>query len=242
MGYWVIWMKIGCKMDNTKEDFENRKSEIENYFKFLSIFDNDETKLEYKKQGTIVTERIQPQFQIILIANAFLLLYNLIESTVRNSIIEIYTKIEDDEITFEELSENLQKIWVKQEIDNFKENNFKPETLQKYVLDLAKEILDKETIKLSKKKMEFSGNLDAGEIRRLADKIGFNKPLNGRNLEEIKNKRNRLAHGEQTFCDVGKDFTVKKLTDFKKETFSYLSNIINNIENFIRTKNYMNNE
>jgi len=65
-------------MDNTKHDFDNRKSEIENYFNFLSIFDDDNTKIEYKKDGKIVNEKIQPQFQIILIANAFLILYNLI--------------------------------------------------------------------------------------------------------------------------------------------------------------------
>jgi len=227
-------------MDNTKQDFENRKGEIENYFEFLSIFDNDDTRLQYKKINTIVTERIQPQFQVILIANAFLILYNLIESTVRNSIIEIYTKVEDDEITFEELSDNLQKIWIKQSTDNLKENNFNPETLQGYILNLARDILKNETIKLSKDKMDFSGNLDANKIRILAEKIGFGKSTNGRNLVEIKNKRNRLVHGEQTFYDVGKDFSVKELTDFKNETFNYLSDIIDKIEIFILAENYKN--
>lgn len=225
-------------MDNTKQDFDNRKSEIENYFKFLLIFDDDNTKIEYKKDGEIVKEKIQSQFQVILIANAFLILYNLIESTVRNSIIEIYTKIEDDEITFEELSENLQKIWIKQTTDRLKENNFKPETLRDYVFSLANDILQKETIKLSKDKMDFSGNLDAGKIRELADKIGFDKAVNGRNLVRIKNKRNRLAHGQQTFYDVGKDFSVGELNEFKNETFAYLLDIIDNIEKFLIDQNY----
>lgn len=225
-------------MDNTKQDFENRKSEIENYFKFLLIFDNDDTKLQYKKNGTLITEKIQPQFQTILIANAFLILYNLIESTVRNSIIEIYTKVENDEITFDELSDNLQKIWIKQTTDKLKENNFNHETLREYILVLANNILEKETVKLSKDKMDFLGNLDAEKIRILADKIGFDKVVNGRNLVKIKNKRNRLAHGEQTFYDVGKDFSVGELTDFKDETFVYLDEIIDNIERFISEKNY----
>lgn len=225
-------------MDNTKLDFENRKLEIENYFKFLLIFDDDNTKIQYEKNNQIVIEKIQPQFQIILIANAFLILYNLIESTVRNSIIEIYTKVEDEELTFDKLSDNLQRIWVKQTTDKLKGNNFKPETLREYILKLAKDILQKETIKLAKDKVDFSGNLDAVEIRKLADKIGFEKAVNGRNLVEIKNKRNRLAHGEQTFYDVGKDFSVGELIDFKNEAFDYLSNIINNIEKFLIEENY----
>ncbi|MDD2386788.1 MAG: MAE_28990/MAE_18760 family HEPN-like nuclease [Bacteroidales bacterium] len=225
-------------MDNTKLDFENRKLEIENYFKFLLIFDDDNTVIQYKKDSEVVVEKIQPQFQITLIANAFLILYNLIEATVRNSIIEIYTKVEDDELSFDKLSHNLQKIWIKQTTNKLKENHFKHETLRDYVLSLAKNILQKETIKLVKDKMDFSGNLDADEIRKLADKIGFEKAVNGRNLVKIKDKRNRLAHGEQTFYDVGKDFSVGDLNDFKNETFAYLSSIMNNIEKFIIDKNY----
>ncbi len=241
MDFWEDLMITDCKMDNTKQDFENRKSEIENYFKFLLIFDDDDTKIQYKKEDEIVTEKIQPQFQIILIANAFLILYNLIESTVRNSIIDIYTKVEDDEITFDELSDNLQRIWIKQTTDKLKENNFNHATLREYILDLANNILEKETVKLSKDKMDFSGNLDAEKIRKLADKIGFDKVVNGRNLKEIKDKRNRLAHGEQTFYDVGKNFSVGDLNDFKDETFVYLDEIINNIEKFISEKEYTKN-
>lgn len=225
-------------MDNTKQDFDNRKAEIESYFKFLLIFDDEDTRIHYKRDGAIVEEKIQPRFQIILIANAFLILYNLIESTVRNSIVEIYTKVEDDELTFDKLSDKLQKLWIKQTTDKLKENNFKAETLRKYVLNLANDILQRETVKLTKDKMDFSGNLDAGKIRKLADKIGFDKTLNGRNLEQIKNKRNRLAHGDQTFYDVGKDFSVGDLTIFKNETFAYLADIIDNIEKFITDKKY----
>ena len=225
-------------MDKTKQDFENRKIEIENYFRFLSIFEKEDTRLQYRKENEIISEKIQPQFQVILIANGFLILYNLIESTVRNSIIELYAKIKDDEVSFEKLSENLKKIWIKQSADNLKEGNFRPEKLRNYIFDLAKGILNKETIVLSKENMEFSGNLDAQKIRELANKIGFEKSPNGRNLVNIKNKRNRLAHGEQTFYDVGKDFTVKELVEFKNETFGYLSDVIEKIEMFINGKKY----
>ncbi|OQX76448.1 MAG: hypothetical protein B6D64_09860 [Bacteroidetes bacterium 4484_276] len=68
--------------------------------------------------------------------------------------------------------------------------------------------------------------------------MGVLDTLNGRNLVEIKNKRNRIAHGEQTFYDVGKDFSVGELNDFKNETFAYLSDIINSIEKFIIDGNY----
>ncbi len=225
-------------MNEPKKDFENRKAEIENYFEFLEIFDDDDTMLQYKKKGGFVNESINPRFKIILISNAFLILYNLIESTVRNSIIEIYTKIEDDQVGYEGLSENLKKIWIKQNTDHLKEGNYRFETLRDHVFHLAKDILNKEIIILSKENLDFSGNLDAQRIRDLADSIGFDLSPDGRNLVEIKNKRNRLAHGEQTFYEVGKDFSVKALSDFKHETFEYLSDVIEKIEIFILDKKY----
>ena len=226
-------------MDETKQNFQKRKAEIENYFEFLSIFDDDDTRLQYKKKNKIITEKIHTSFKITLISNAFLILYNLIESTVRNSIIEIYTKIKEDEVNYEELSENLKKIWIKQNTDNLKAGNYKLETLRDHVFDLAKKILDKEIIILLKENIDFSGNLDAQKIREIATDIGFNISPNGRNLVEIKNKRNRLAHGEQTFYEVGKDFSVNQLCAFKEETFKYLSDVIENIGLFIFDKKYM---
>ncbi|MCG3707063.1 hypothetical protein L5F43_11285 [Aliarcobacter butzleri] len=52
----------------------------------------------------------------------------------------------------------------------------------------------------------------------------------------IKNKRNGLAHGNHTFYDVGKDFTVGDIENFKKETFLYLQDVITNIEKFINER------
>ncbi len=228
-------------MDNTREDFNTRKDEIENYFKFLKIFDYDNTRLQYSIDGIVHFERIESRFLTILLANAFLILYNLIESTVRNSIIELYLKIEEENISFDRLNENLQKIWIKQETDNLQEGNFRQETLREYVMNIAKTIIRKETIKLSKDSIDFSGNLDAQKIRDLAKQIGFNETRNGRNLVSIKEKRNRLAHGEQTFYDVGKDYSVSDLIDLKNEAFQYLNDIIQKIEDFIDNESYKNN-
>ncbi|EDN70205.1 conserved hypothetical protein [Beggiatoa sp. PS] len=227
-------------MNKTKLDFDKRKDEVENYFSFLSILDDDEnTRLKYKKEGDLVEEKISDQLQKILIANGFLLLYNVIEATVRNSILEIFYEIEDNEISFEQLSESLKKIWVEQSTDNLKEGNFKPDTLRDCILKMTESILTRETISFSEDKLDFSGNIDAQKIRELATKYGFEIPSNGRNLVTIKNKRNHLAHGELTFSEIGRDFTVGELANFKNETLAFLSDVINKIEKFIIDKQYI---
>ena len=225
-------------MDNTKDDFNTRKEEIENYFRFLKIFDDDNTKIQFFENGKTVVEKIESKFLTILLANAFLILYNLIEATVRNSIVELYLKIEEDNISFEQLNNNLRKLWIKQKTDNLKEGNFRQDKLREHIMDIAQSILEKETIKLSKESIELSGNIDAQKIRELAQQIGFETTSNGRNLVNIKNKRNKLAHGEQTFYDVGKDYSVNDLFELKDETFVYLENVINKIEIYIIEKSY----
>jgi hypothetical protein len=226
-------------MDSTRLDFEERKKEIDNYLAFIVILSDDEnTRLKYRKDDGIIEEKISDQLQKILIANGFLLLYNLIEATVRSSIAEIYFEVRDKGITFGELSEKLKKIWIEQTTDSLKEGIFKQDTLNKQVLDIAEAVLKKETVTLLKEKMDFSGNLDAQKIRELAKKFGFETPRDGRSLATIKDKRNRLAHGEYTFSEIGRDFTVKDLDKFKNETFEFLSDAIDKIKDFIINRRY----
>ncbi|MDX4061710.1 MAE_28990/MAE_18760 family HEPN-like nuclease [Aliarcobacter skirrowii] len=225
-------------MVNTKTDFNQRKKEIEDYFSFLDILDKETTFLKYMKDTQYVEEEISKDIQRILIANSFLILYNLIEATIRNSIVEIYEKIQEDGITYNDLSQNLKKIWIKNKTKNLKEGNFNVNTLQTNVESIINNVIDNEIVLLTKDDIDISGNIDAEKIRTLAKEIGFDKTSNGSNLVTIKNKRNGLAHGNFTFYDVGKDFTVGDIQSFKSETFSYLQDVITNIEKFINEKKY----
>lgn len=228
-------------MVNTKKDFEKRKQEIEAYFSFLSVLDKETTLLKYVKDGNNIEEGISKDTQRILIANSFLILYNLIEATIRNSIVEIYDKIQEDAISYSQLSTSLKKIWIKNKTKNLKEGNFNINTLQNNVECIINNVIDNEIVFLTEDDIDISGNIDAEKIRALAKEIGFDKSSNeknGLNLVTIKNKRNGLAHGNHTFYDVGKDFTVKDISSFKDEAFLYLNDVIANIEKFINEKKY----
>jgi hypothetical protein len=227
-------------MDSTRLAFNERKVEIDNYIKYLKILDDDRTTIKYHEEGSCCERKVDMQFHTTLIANAFLILYNLIESTVRNSISAIYSNIEEEGLSYDDLSEHLKKIWVKYSTtDRLKEGSFKQDTMRDCVLEFAETILRKEMVVFSKEWVEFSGNLDAKVIRNIAGKYGFDISPNGRNLVEIRKKRNRLAHGEQTFYEVGKDFTVNDIIVFKEEVFNYLSDVVEKIENYLSGKKYL---
>ena len=86
-------MERDLRMDNTKSDFEDRKKEVEEYFLFLEIFNYDDIKVQYRQSNEVQIKEISTRLQTMFLANAFLILYNLIESTIINSIIEIYNKV-----------------------------------------------------------------------------------------------------------------------------------------------------
>lgn len=61
---------------------------------------------------------------------------------------------------------------------------------------------------------------------------------NGRDLVIIKEKRNKLAHGQFTFSEIGRDYTINELIGFKNNTKNYLDNVLSEIESYINYKGY----
>jgi hypothetical protein len=233
-------------MITVKSDFQKRKSEINEYLEFIEVIYAEEKEIEimFKKQVKHKRKQkfqVSDQLQKVLIANSFLLLYNLIEATIRNSIDEIFADLQNNTIDYTRLTDKLKKIFLVQKNKNLKDGSFNLDTLNKQIDELISSVLNTETIILDKAKLDFSGNLDAKKIRTIASDYGFGQPaVNGDNLLVIKNKRNHLAHGDFSFSEIGKDFTVSELLDFKDQTFIFLNEVINNIEVYIVNKEYSN--
>lgn len=241
MVYSIDWMQIDYKMDSTRSDFQTRVEEIESYIDFLKIVDNTTTIITYQQDNVNRNDKIPKDLHRILIANSFLLLYNLMESTVRNAIFEIFENIKENEVDYLSLSDKMKKIWLKSKVKNLKEGTFSLNTLQTNIESTISSIFENEIIILVKDDIDISGNVDADKIRTLAAEFGFDKSANeknGANLLTIKNKRNGLAHGNHTFYDVGKDYTVKDIILFKETTCEYLNDMIQNIETYIKTKRF----
>ncbi len=224
-------------MDSVDSDFNKRKDEVNEYFSFLEKLNNDNIKLNYTKENDTEEFVISTKLQRIFIANTFLLLYNLVESTIRNSIVTIYNKIKDDEVIYDNLSEKIKQIWLHKNGKRFSIYS-SDNTIEVNLQNIINDIINNEIIMLTKEDIHISGNIDAQEIRNLADKIGFEVSSNGRYLVDIKEKRNRLAHGEHTFHDIGKDFTYNDLNTYKETTFIHLEDVISKIKNFIDDEKY----
>ena len=217
-------------MNETKTEYTKRLSEIDVYFDTLQLLDKGTCRIVcIDILGQQTEKDIDTNLSTILKANGFLLLYNLVEATIRNSLKAIFVSVHSQNLTFRDLTDNLRKLWIKQEIKNIKHED---------IFLLSKQILENELMQFKAECINISGNIDAQKIRDIAKQFGYQGTRDGRDLITIKEKRNKLAHGEYTFSEIGKDYTVRELIDFKNNTKSYLDDILLNIEQYINNKGY----
>ena len=85
-----------------------------------------------------------------------------------------------------------------------------------------------------------SGNLDAREIRKILQKYGLKFLNECPKLKLVKDYRNKLAHGEMSFEEVGRYLSFEELQVMLKETFSFMDAMINSVDEFIIKKKYLN--
>ncbi|KGN98962.1 hypothetical protein HQ42_08760 [Porphyromonas gulae] len=222
-------------MKTTRAEYTKRLNEVTLYFETIKLLDNGDCSIICKDINGGTTEKIiDGELAKIMKANGFLLLYNLIEATIRNSISAILNSISTDKLTFKLLSDNLKKLWINQEINKTKDISKFKEKVSK----LSEKILNDKLLEFSNECVNISGNIDAQRIREIAKKFGYLEPKNGRGLQTIKDKRNQLAHGEFTFSDIGKNYTSNDLIDYKSEVVTFIENVLNNVETYINAKGY----
>jgi hypothetical protein len=218
-------------MIDTKNEYNKRLSEVEVYFDTLTLLDKGDCRITCTDiLGNQMNKDIDTDLSTILKANGFLLLYNLVEATVRNSIKAIFNSAHSKNLTFKHFTDNIRKLWIKQEIKTI--------TKDDDILALSKRILENELLIFQAECVNISGNIDAQKIRDIAKQFGFQESKNGRDLVTIKNKRNKLAHGEFTFSEIGKDCTISDLIKYKDSTKIYLEDVLSKIEDYIRNEGF----
>jgi len=229
-------------MTSTRADFLDRTKEIDKYFDLLTTLDKSNCNLQYTDlNGSDFITPIDAELVKILKANGFILLYNLIESTVLKSIQAIFNKITDSGFRFQELSENLKKLWINNKGSSLKGiESVNVTKIRDIMRDIAESILADQVALLETSCVRINGNIDAQEIRSIAKQLGFSECPDGRHLVTIKTKRNHLAHGDFSFSEIGKDYSVQNLEDFKINAYEYLENLMNEVESFIADKKFTN--
>lgn len=219
------------------QDFNERSKEVSKYFILLKSLEQGTTKLSMEgMSGKTKVRKIDPDIEKTLKASGFLLLYNLVESTMRNAIEAIFEELYNKEVSFDEVRVELKKIVLKN-ISKKGNSDKVLSSITKISLDIINAGFDKSNL--------FSGNIDARLIKDTASDYGFSckteyaKTGNGSDLLTIKSNRNDLAHGVKSFAEVGKNQTADDLINIKNKVVKYLRQILINIETYLADQEYL---
>lgn len=217
-------------------DFNTRVQEINEYFLFVEGLINETTKLAVSENGDDQKiKTIDSELAKTLKANGFLLLYNLIESSMKNAIEAIFDELKGKQVSFNSVRIEIKKVVLQ----NFK--NRSPEDIHTRITDISLDII---TAGFKSREL-FSGNIDRDEITKTARKYGFSfdtdysKTRHGENLYIIMRNRNDLAHGNKSFSEVGRDVSIGDLLKIKEEVIEYIKQILKNIETYLNSKEYL---
>lgn len=219
------------------QDFDERSKEVSKYFIFLKNLEQGTIKLcinPSDKKHKIRT--LNSELEKTLKASCFLLLYNLVESTIRNAIEAIFDDLNNRSISFNQIKPGIKRIVL----ENIKELKIDDGIISQ-ITDISLYVI---SIGFNKEKM-FSGNLDSKKIKKISDVYGFScetdysKTAHGHDLQTVKNNRNDLAHGVKSFSDIGREKSADELIKIQKRVIKYLRQILINIEEYIECQGYL---
>ncbi len=262
------------------ENFQNRLSEVTEYLNFVRkmadmdtpvIVDNPAVNpinssfysYELRTSPLLYTQQlpmrrytlrnenpISRDLQKTLRASTYLLLYNLIESTMSEAINSIHETIKEEEHSITDLSENLHKIIL---------SSFQKGLTESKIGELASQNKDPRDNLLDlgyDKKKLFSGNIDYEVIVKFCNKYGIRpivykirkdnepeKPLiwDKEVIKNIRRKRNSLAHGSESFVQCGQNMPVDTMDNNLTNVIAVLMAVFNGLNNFLKNQKYLRN-
>ncbi len=217
-------------------EFEEKVDEINEYFSFIER--TTHLRLNINEDMIQVSQTVHN----ILKSNLFLLLYNLVESSFKKSLESICIQITSDRISYITVIPEIRKIWINKQYKNFESACVIPRDMQKSEFLMNKiDDIAQDTINIEFDN-ELSGNVTTKQIRELTIQYGLQSDeildREANSLFIIKNKRNDLAHGNESFSECGRNYTLEILEEIKNESVEYMRFILSNIKIFIENKQY----
>lgn len=171
----------------------------------------------------------------VLRAGTFLIMYNLVEASLRSSVEAIHDSIVSQAVPFQNLRESIRRDVMR----SFK-NKIDPD-VQKNMIDVPVQLV---AVALDLTAgYPFSGNVDSRKIRDVADIYGFEIVANpehreGADLLTIKTARNDLAHGLKTYEEVGRDYTTSDVKALAERSLGYVEAVLRGVDGFLAARGF----
>ena len=188
-------------------DYSKLKNEIDRFVDLLKSIENtlidfsaDEYHCQSLKIEVVDRNEAEAVFKSMK-SNAAIMLYNLVEASVRATMYDYYDRFNSKNFTYSATIIELKKLWIQHKAKELKVNQ-----IAEQIFEMVENSIDNEySLALDfDKDFSLSGNADVREIKSILGMHGLRYEDSqfkdyGGSLRTIKDMRNRLAHGNISF-------------------------------------------
>lgn len=224
-------------MINLIRELHIRQEEVENFIIFAEKLE-EPVNLNNGNGESFDTLMVRTNLKSSII----LMLYNTVESIITKSLNRVHDILIGKNLMYNELNDHLKKITLIYYQSVINGNNNLSNSTEKLfdILELVRgnNLFTLSYEELSKYYQLYSGNLDSREIISILEKygVGFTEKIS--ELKTIKDYRNKLAHGELSFEEAGRNLSIEQLKVMKDKTFQYIEKIILALDAYINNERY----
>ena len=236
-------------MNSTRITYNERMIEIEDYYNALFYHDAlGQISVDVAEANGVSVELAEKYKSDVFIkiskANALIMIYNLVESTVTNGIEEIYDKVKLSGATYSTVRKEIQEIWFSYkfgQVHRQPEANYK--SYKSKAFDIVAAILDGEIMELNSNALPINGNMDASQIFKICNSHGIKfipdkACKGGGRLADVKDKRNWLSHGNLSFTECGREYSLEDLVEIKEQTYVFLTGLLAEMGEYYANEDY----
>ena len=233
-------------MNEVTEYFEERREEVEVYFRFLKQALHEDVHLFFPRKRTWNRRPFDSDTSRILKASGFLVLYNLIECTVRLAIRRLHFTLRENNLSYGDASPEIRSLWVKSFMRDLSKNRASHSTYLTMAQEIANIVANESALEFKEDAIPLAGALDAKRLREIGKSYGLSRfsvsmSADGDYLKTIKDRRNELAHGHESFKKCGGNYSVDDLLAMKKAVIKCMRAFLRNMKRFLENREYSTN-
>lgn len=223
--------------DLVREEFNDRQADIDTFCELARLIENGSIIISEDQSGDLQELVVTDQLKGILRSVIQLMSYNQAEATMRGCLEAVYDHLDDNDIGYNQLNLEFQKTVLKGTLKNYESGN----NLQKKLKNKLSENLPRASFFIKK---IFNGNVSKETIHEIEKNYQMNikSPREARagvDLNNLKDARNDLAHGNISFSKHGKMQSLSEIVDTSNRASLFLQGTISSFEDYIYNKNYL---
>lgn len=230
-------------MGQVVDDFEQRAVEVRKFIRMLARMEQPEAGSGGGRPGEPRACKVDEELLRIGKAAAYLMLYNLVESSIRSAFAELYGTIRSDQLKHGLVSNAVRQVWIEQRHRRVSNEDAAPKNYLQTAKDIVESVVSGTVVELDPERLPGSGNLDAKRIRQIFSKHGcaivtHPRARGGDALGTVKRLRNDLSHGYVSFSECGRDVAIGDLVKIARETRLFMRGVLTSLEDYASQKAY----